>query len=205
MPQARPLPREAMARTRRESKHAESGSLEPAAKGKAWCLHQNARRAFERRRAGREVRAPKEPGLAGRKRARDAWSLRRSQKRLEAKRARCVASLRAARRSCIQERRRLYGKGPPPRFYIKQRELAPAATSISEPLLLQGSPCPSMLAECCSPPGVIATPARFLDEDEPLDATMLEMMDGLFDVKGPAVNVGKAEFRMLARWAGVPV
>ena len=204
MPPACPLPREAMAKTRREIERALSGLYEPMSKGLEWCSRQNERRALDRRQAGRQVRAPKEPGCAGRKRAREAWSLRRSRKRLEVKRDRCLAALRAARRPSIQDRRRLYGKGPAPRFYIEQRKMAQAAASISKPLLLQGSPCPSMRAECGSPPGLIESPVRFLDDDEPLDAAMLDMMDDMLDVRGRAVNVGQAQFRMLARWARVP-
>ena len=198
------------------------------AKDLLWCHEQNARRAAERRQAGVKTRAPKTEGCLGRKAARQAWVQRRSQQRLQARMMLALAKKRAARRPFIQGRRRLYGKGPPPRHFtnatlhefshcsskasersLDDTHVSPTASLAAKetvtPLLQQGSPSWSLCAECCSPASFDASPGCPLgdEEDEPIDAAMLRLMDGMFKKECIPPMPEKVSFRMLVRHAGV--
>lgn len=164
-----------------------------------WLTAQNAIRREARRAQGKQVRAPKDG--QGHARSKQAWVLRQSRRRL-------LARLRKERRPFVQGRRRLWGKGPPTKFYsdlgagLEQAppiRFCPAHSPIGTPdSMLVEPPCSTVVSSPLLPQG--------LDDSEPIDDDMFKILDSSFDK--PASTSGglsthASAFRFLARQAGV--
>ena len=162
-----------------------------------WLHLQNEKRKQQRRDEGKPVRA-KSDG-EGRARAKRAWVHRRTQERVRAR-------LRKMRRPYVQGRRRLWGKGPAPAYYINLR----AGLAQKEPIPFEAvdsfaeSP-DSMLAQ----PGSCTSSSPLLQQgfesEEPIDDEALDLLDNFFDRPSCPAQVTGTEptVRNLARLAGV--
>lgn len=145
--------------------------------------------------AGRRPRRTYD-GMGG-KRSKQKYSEQRSRNRL-------LAKLRKMRRPFVQGKRRLWGKGPAPLYYIQQQ----GDTHTETPF----APCssPSSMAVCCSPAPSTAPAGGSRDSSstspwEPLDTPVLDMLaQHLNESENKLCEPNaKREFRILAQCAGI--